>query len=72
MVPLVYMMVHRSLGAGGDGSAGLAAPSARNAAHVCALMPASLHACSRRPGLRVEVREPLVRPEQEHQIELVV
>ena len=46
VVPLVYMMVHRSLGAGGDGAAGLAAPSARNASHVCAVIPASLHACS--------------------------
>ena len=47
VVPLVYMIVHRSLGAGGEAAAGLAAPSARNAAHVCAVMPASLHACRR-------------------------
>ena len=56
VVPLVYMMVHRSLGAGGDGSAGLAAPSSRNAAHVCAVTPASLHACSHWSGFRIRVR----------------
>lgn len=50
VVPLVYMIVHRSLGAGGEAAAGLAAPSARNASHVCAVMPASLHAC-RQEGL---------------------
>ncbi len=46
-MPLVYMIVHKSPGAGGDAGAGAAAPASRNAAHVCVVMPASLHAWER-------------------------
>jgi hypothetical protein len=49
VVPLVYMMVHRSPGAGGDAGAGAAAPASKNAAHVRVSMPAALHAWAR-PG----------------------
>ena len=45
VVPLVYMMVHRSSGLGGTGGAGAPRPSARNCSHEYALMPACSATC---------------------------
>lgn len=46
VVPLVYMMVHRSSGLGGTAGAGEPFPSARNCSHEHAFTPAASAACA--------------------------
>ena len=45
VVPLVYMMVHRSSGLGGTGGAGLEAPSLAKSQNANALIPKEVVSC---------------------------